>query len=142
MIKNSIGPKNPNNLIIKNGEYTILFSETFNMYENTLSISGLFKINMLFSFEEDKNIKTSKLDIVADSGLVKFTFFNFHKNPLGVCTTDVVKINGAMYSEIESIVDGEKSTPIGNKQLYFSAHVKNISEASKFFMFSLSFYIK
>jgi hypothetical protein len=66
MIKRSITPKNPNNLTIKNGDYTILFSETFNMYEDTLSIYKLFNINMFFSFEEDKEDLNYRIQIISD----------------------------------------------------------------------------
>lgn len=142
MIKRSITPKNPNNLTIKNGDYTILFSETFNMYEDTLSIYKLFNINMFFSFEEDKEDLNYRIQIISDESGLKFKFLNFHKNPLGVCTTEIVKLNGVKYSEEETTVDGEKSEAILEKDLYFSAHIKNVSTESNFFMFSLSFYFK
>jgi hypothetical protein len=110
------------------GEYEIIFSETFNLYENKLIISGILGFTFDLIFIKDE--VNSKPHFESKSNDIKkhitVSFFNFN-NPLGVGTTQKNPI-------LEIKDEGKK--------IYMSIFVRSISPESSFLQVGVTFYKK
>lgn len=108
------------------GDYEIIFSEIFNIYENKLVIQKIENFEFTFLFEDDLSNKQSLININGDNNtkkvIIKLTNF---KNTLGIATTKKLQILS---------VDKE------NKKIFFSIHVKSLNESNSFKEVSITFY--
>jgi len=119
---------NPINLTAKDGDYEIIYSADFNIYENKLSLEKIEDFSFEFLFQIDSTKKDSPIDIKGDNIEKKIiiTLYNFN-NSLGVGLTKKIPI---------------LSLSSSGKQLYFSLHAKSLNDATPFLKVSLTFYTK
>lgn len=112
---------------ISDGDYEILFSSTFNVYEKKLIFEKIGDYTFIFQFEKDSTKQGSPLNISGnDEGkIATITLVNFY-NPLGVGTIKMVPI---------------LKTQEG-KQVYFSIYAKSLNETTEFLEVSVTFYLK
>ena len=114
---------------IQDGDYEIVYSNIFNIYNKKLSLQeiGGFNINIEFI----KTIESEKRNIEVKNGEdpskkeinIKLTNFD---NTLGVATTTLVPILDL----------------VGGKKLYFSIHAKSLNKEIDFLQVSLTFYLR
>jgi len=97
------------------GNTKIVFSNTFNVYENSLTISPLYGFSLIFVFESDKNNSESRLKTVGDNTnkTITITLTNFN-NSLGTGTTHKFPI----------------ITTNSGKQVYYSVFVSSLGGES------------
>lgn len=114
---------------IKDGDYEIIFSETFNLYEKKITLSEIAGFTIEIHFKIDNENANPHFEIKSGDGLgakkVHMNFFNF-ASPLGSCTTNIIPLIQLSDS----------------RQLYFSVHAKSVGEPSTFIQASITFYLK
>ena len=107
------------------GDYEIIFSKVFNIYENKLVINPFEGFEITFQFSEDLTKKDTSLEIKGDDInkklLIRLTNFN---NTLGIGTTNKMLI-----------LKDDKG-----KNLFFSLHVKSLNTTTSFKQISITFY--
>ena len=81
------------------GDYEIIFSKVFNIYENKLVINPFEGFEITFQFSEDLTKKDTSLEIKGDDInkklLIRLTNFN---NTLGIGTTNKMLISGKIFT--------------------------------------------
>jgi hypothetical protein len=108
---------------VYDGDYEIIYSNDFNIYENKLVIDNLFSgKQVILNFIKSSDLKPSCSSNV-DNKTITFDLTNF-SSPLGTGTTDHIPF-------VETT---------DNKPLYFSIHVKSLNENTNFKKISLAFY--
>ena len=108
------------------GEFEIVYSGEYIIYENRLVLNPLVGYKFELIFEKDKGLVGSNLNIVGDnvgkSIVIKATNFD---NTLGTGTTKKIAI----------IKDN-----VGNDLLFFSLHAKSLNESTSFLLVNICFY--
>lgn len=107
------------------GDYEIIYSGDFNVYENKLTITGVLDLTFIFLFEKNIEKTNPHYEVKGDGKTITMKMFNF-SNTLGAGTTNILPIASAS--------DGRK--------LSFSVHTKSLSETTSFLKVSLTFYLK
>jgi len=117
------------------GDYEILFSYTFSVYENKLVIKDIAGFDFEFNFLNDPSKVDSSIEIQEKKDdkpsfltlkkILVLNLYNF-RNPLGIGTTSKL--------EISKLKDG--------RSLYFSIHAKSLNETTSFLLVTLNFYLK
>ncbi|MDO8528232.1 MAG: hypothetical protein Q7T03_11200 [Deltaproteobacteria bacterium] len=109
------------------GDYQIIYSSDFNIYENKLILRKIAGFELVFEFAKDPAVKDCPMSIKGDDTAkrITITLTNFN-NSLGAGTTKMVPL---------------LKTDDG-KQIYFSIHAKALNEATSFLKVSLTFYLK
>lgn len=110
------------------GDYEIIFSDVFNVYQNKLLITDIIAgFSFEFNFKVNKEIIGSTVTYSGDNETKKVTIdlFNFN-NSLGVGLTKPF-----------SILNTDD-----NKEVLFSIHSKSLSETTPFLQVSITFYLK
>jgi len=110
------------------GDYKIIYSRDFNIYENKLTINSIRGFLIEFIFEKDPTtLGLPPLKIEGDNTnkKVKIILTNFN-NTLGAGTTKRIPI-----------INSEDGS-----QVYFSIHAKSLDENSSFLKVSVTFYSK
>ncbi|UMX47748.1 MAG: hypothetical protein L7H18_04895 [Candidatus Nealsonbacteria bacterium DGGOD1a] len=110
------------------GDYEILYSGDFNIYENKLVIDKIAGFSFEFLFTKDSNINGQlpiKIEGDGINKIVKISLVNFD-NTLGAGTTKKIPIINT----------------IDSKQIFFSIHAKSLDASSTFLKVSVTFYIK
>lgn len=112
---------------ISDGDYEILFSSTFNVYEKKFTIGNIGGFTFVFQFEKDPEKPGAPMEISGNDAQKTITvkLFNFY-NPLGMGTTKMIPIL--------KLSDG--------RQIYFSLYAKSLNETTDFLSISLTFYLK
>lgn len=114
-------------VLVSDGEYQIIYSADFNIYENRLILSKIVGFDIEFLFKKDISKTGAPLEVNGDNVTKKIviTLLNFN-NPLGVGTLNKVPI----------------ITLNDSKQVYFSVHAKSLNETTEFLKVSITFYLK
>lgn len=109
---------------VKDGAKTIIYSETFNLYEDTLTLEKIAGFTFEFKFIDDQT-KPSQFEISPDntSKTIKVLLTNW-RNTFGVGTPKPVAVI--------NMKDGS--------QVLFSFMAKALGQDSKFIHFTVSFY--
>jgi hypothetical protein len=118
---------NNSEIKIYDGDYEIMYSADFNIYENKLTLSRIAGFSVEFLFEKDPTVSgSSSLKIEGDDKIKKvvITLINFD-NVFGAGTTKKIPI-----------------IKTKDKQIFFSVHSKSLNEESSFLKVSVTFYIK
>lgn len=112
---------------IFDGEYQIIYSQDFNIYENKLILRKIAGFDFEFQFDFDLLKQGAPMEIKSDNINKKFIIklINFN-NSLGIGTVDRIPVI--------TLTDG--------RQIYFSIHAKSLNETTKFLKVSLTFYLK
>lgn len=112
---------------ILDGDYEIIFSSNFNVYEKRLVIEKIGGFDFIFLFEKDSTKTGSPIDISGDNTnkIITIKLFNFY-NTLGIGTTKIIPII--------KLDDG--------RQIYFSLYAKSLNETTDFLSISVTFYLK
>lgn len=123
------------NFTVYDGEYEIIFSEVFNLYEGSLKIKNLLpELTLEFNFLDDIENKSSHFEGKTD--LIKkifiFDFYNF-KNPFGVGTTKPVEI-----SSIKEKIAGVSV----DKKMFISLMARTLSSETSFLQVTITLYKK
>lgn len=107
------------------GQAEIIYSNTFNIYENILRVKPIDDFEIIFTFLEDLSKKESSISLNGDNTNKKLTInlINFN-NVLGIGTTRKLTI----------------LRTDDNKDIYFSIHAKSLNETTSFKQVSVTFY--
>lgn len=115
---------------IFDGEYEIIYSGVFNIYNNILKIEGIKDIDYSFEFvfKIDLENITSRSETSGDdvNKNVLITFYNFN-NQLGVANSKIIPI---------------LTDDVRKKNTFFSIHVRSLGQDSSFLQVVVSFYMK
>jgi hypothetical protein len=79
----------------KDGDDEIIFSQSYNLYENKLTIENIFDVKLFIFFEtKDPEEGQVDIDVVADNveKVSKITLSNKFRNTLGSMTTEKLHI--------------------------------------------------
>lgn len=121
--------KNPTSKI-SDGDDEIIFSETFNVYDNSLRIEGLAGLNITFNFDEESSEKREKdIDILGNGNDAIVSFSSKIRNTLGSGTTGKIEL-----AEINK--DSEK------QKLLFSLYSSRIGDKSSGLNINITFYLR
>jgi len=118
----------PSQIKFFDGDYEILYSGGFNIYENRLLIQGIGGFSIDFLFVKDPNIEGKAPLAVEGNNIdktIKITLTNFD-NALGVGTTKKIPI----------------ITTNDGRQIFFSLYGKSLNPDNQFKKVSVTFYIK
>jgi len=112
---------------IFDGDYEIIYSNVFNVYQNKLTFRKIDNFEVIFEFIADKSKKHAILEITGDddSKKVYIKLYNFN-NSLGLGTTEPVKF---------------LKTNEG-RDILFSIHAKSLNQTTTFLQVSITFYLK
>ncbi len=115
---------------ILDGDDAIIFSNSFNLYNNSLKIENILGINITFSFDEEGTENREKdIDISGDGNNAIITFSSKIRNTLGSGTTGKIEI---------AEMDIEQS----RHKLLFSLYASKIGDKSSALNLSIAFYIR
>jgi hypothetical protein len=120
----SEGPK------VYDGDYEVIFSGSYNLYDNLLSIGRLYDYTFEFFFDPDIHSKEpGSLEVVVneDTNITKVTLKKF-RNQLGAYTT--------VKHKILEFGDGS------GRNLYVSIYGKSVDPTANFLHLSINFYLK
>lgn len=108
------------------GDYEIIFSENFNLYDNKLIITDLGGFKFEFNFEKSDPTKTGRVTVRPDNEkkTIFVTLENF-RNQLGTSTSKKI--------QVANFADG--------KTMYMSIYGKSIGEG-EFLNVTVSFYAR
>lgn len=117
---------NQSEIQVFDGDYEILYSGDFNIYENKL-ILKIVGFEFEFQFVYDSTKQGAPLEINGDNSTKKINIrlINFNQS-LGVGTVKKIPI--------VTLNDG--------RQIFFSIHAKSLNESTSFLKVSITFYIK
>ncbi len=109
------------------GDYQIIYSADFNIYENKLILSKIADFDIEFEFKIDAEKQGAPLEVKGDNNTKKIMIkvINFN-NPLGAGTVKKIPI--------VTFDDGKK--------IYFSIHAKSLNESTSLLKVSITFYLK
>lgn len=107
------------------GDYEIVYSGDFNVYENKLKVSGILDLVFEFLFEKNTEKPNPHYEVKGEGKNITMKLYNFSQN-FGAGTTNILPIATAS--------DGRK--------FFFSIHTKSLSENTSFLKVSLTFYFK
>ncbi len=111
-------------IIAKDGEYEIVYSNTFNIYEKKLTII-LYGVTIDFIFERDPQ-KEPSLKIEGTEQKSKVTLINMDNNPLGIGT---IKRHSILTLSDDSSIS-------------FSLYTKSLNDSTSYLQVSITFYKK
>lgn len=114
-----------NKIKVLDGDFEIIYSGDFNIYENKLTLSGVLDLTFIFLFEKNLQKTNPSYVIKGTDKIITITLFNFYQT-LGVGTPNILPI----------------ATTGDGKTLYFSIHVKSLAETTTLLKISLTFYLK
>ena len=115
---------------IYDGDYEIVFSNTFNLYEDKLSVKPIRWYEVEFIFLKDSNQNGSLVNFESDSNSnkIKVLLTNFN-NSLGTWTTK--KISLMTFWEWND-----------KKEIFFSLFGSSLNESTTFLQVTLTLYVK
>jgi len=113
------------------GDYEIIFSNIFNIYDNTLIIEKIAGFKVEFEFLSDTE-SAPKIETSSDNSarIMTIKLFNFNSS-LGVGTIKRLPIINLEQSQNDQV-----------KQIYFSIHSKSLDNTTGFLQISVTFYLK
>jgi len=113
------------------GDYEIIFSNIFNIYDNTLIIEKIAGFKVEFKFLSDTE-SAPKIETSSDNSarIMTIKLFNFNSS-LGVGTIKRLPIINLEQSQNDQV-----------KQIYFSIHSKSLDNTTGFLQISVTFYLK
>jgi len=109
------------------GDYEILYSKVFNVYQNKLIFKNIDGFEVTFNFIFDKNKRGGKIGLKGDNDAKKIyiNLYNYN-NSLGLGSGSPIAI----------MKTGD------NRDVLFSIHVKSLNETTSFLQVSITFYLK
>jgi|SRR3989338_6959537 len=118
----------PKDIIVSDGDYKIIFSNVFNLYNDKLIITNIFGLDFEFRFMRVITTEGYQIKYSADPATKKviIELYNFTNNPLGVGTTSPVKVF--------HLTDG--------RELFFSILARSLNDQTTLLQVSVNIYIK
>lgn len=121
---------NINTIKTFDGDDEIIFSGSFNVYDNTLKIEGISGLNITFNFDEESSEKREKdIDILGEGSNATITFSSKIRNTLGSGTTGKIEL-----AEINK--DSIK------QKLFFALYSSRIGDKSSGLNINITFYLR
>lgn len=115
---------------IFDGDDEIIFSQSFNIYDNSIKIEGLMGLNITFNFDEETSEKREKdIDILGEGSNATVSFSSKIRNTLGSGTTGKIEL-----AEIDK-------DSIRNK-IFFSLYSSKIGDKSSGLNIQITFYLR
>lgn len=115
---------------ISDGDDEIIFSETFNVYDNSLKIEGLSGLDITFNFDEEGSEQREKdIDVLGEGNNATVSFSSKIRNTLGSGTTGK--------TELAEIVNESEKVKI-----LFSLYVSKIGDKTSGLNVNITFYIR
>lgn len=115
---------------VSDGDDEIIFSEAFNVYDNSLKIEGINGLNITFNFDEEGSEKREKdIDISGEGINATVTFSSKIRNTLGSGTTGKI--------ELAEMANGSEKA-----KLLFSVYVSTIGDKTPALNISITFYLR
>lgn len=119
-----------NTVKVFDGDDEIVFSDSFNVYDNSIKINGIIGLNIIFNFDEEGSEKREKdIDILGEGSNATVTFSSKIRNTLGSGTTAKIEL-----AEIN------KDSKI--QKLFFSLYASRIGDKSSGLNVSVTFYLR
>ncbi|MBP6926185.1 MAG: hypothetical protein KBB70_00620 [Candidatus Pacebacteria bacterium] len=120
----------PDTIKVYDGDDEVLFSDSFNIYDNSIKIIGIMGLTVIFNFDEEGSEKREKdIDILGEGNNATVTFSSKIRNTLGSGTTAKVEL-----AEIDK--DSIK------QKLFFSLYSSRIGDKSSGLSVNLTFYLR
>ena len=121
---------NINTIKVLDGDDEIIFSGSFNVYDNLLKIEGIMGLNVTFNFDEESSEKREKdIDILGEGSNAIVSFSSKIRNTLGSGTTGKTEL-------------AEIANETGKLKLLFSTYVSKIGDKSSGLNVDVTFYLR
>ena len=120
----------PQPLKVRDGDDEIVFSGSYNIYDNSLRIDGISGLNITFNFDEEGSEQKEKdIDILGEGNNATITFSSKIRNTLGSGTSGKIEL-----AEINK--DSVK------QKLFFALYSSRIGDKSSGLNINVTFYLR
>lgn len=121
---------NMNTIKVLDGDDEIIFSGSFNIYDNSLKIDGISGLNIIFNFDEEGSGEKEKdIDILGEGSNATVTFSSKIRNTLGSGTTGKIELAEINKDSIR-------------QKLFFSLYSSRIGDKSSGLNINITFYLR